>query len=96
MSEEPDETEMQETAAKLDELIRKYNAENQQRQGVVTGWVLMTASSFFDPDGDMHYCYDYSVGRDTDLVRAVGLVRMGMLQMEHDIVRSPRFSDSDE
>lgn len=70
----------------LDEKIRAYTAENLERQGLVTGWVLCVASSRIDDDGDLLYAYDYSCGPDTELIRAVGLVELCRDRMRHDIL----------
>lgn len=71
--------------SELDQAVRAFTAENLQRQGVVTGWVLHVASSRFDEDGDMCHAYDYSVGPDCDLIRAVGLVELARSQMRRHL-----------
>jgi hypothetical protein len=69
----------------VDEQVRRFTAEALEREGVVTGWVLMIASSRFDEDGDLCHAYDYSVGPDTDLMRAVGLVELARGRMLRDL-----------
>ena len=69
----------------LDDAIRALTAKQLRREGVVTGWVLFVASSRFDDDGDLAYAYNYSVGPDTDMMRAVGLVELGRDRMRRDI-----------
>ena len=69
----------------LDEAVAKYAAENLLRQGVVTGWVLCTATSRMTEDGDMIYAFDYSCGPQMDLIRAVGLLHACNIQLEHDV-----------
>lgn len=69
----------------LDEAVRRFTAQNLDREGVVTGWVLMVASSRFDDDGEILHAYDYSVGPDTDLMRAIGLVELGRRRMQRHL-----------
>jgi len=69
----------------LDDQVRAFTANNLERQGVVTGWVLMVATSRFDDEGDMLHAYDYSVGPDCDLIRAVGLVRLASSLMDRHV-----------
>jgi hypothetical protein len=69
----------------LDDQVRKFTSTNLERGGVVTGWVLFVASSRIDDDGEMCWAYDYSVGPDTDLMRAVGLVKMGTAAMDRHL-----------
>ena len=73
------------TFPELDDLVRKFSATNLDRTGVVTGWVLCVASSRIDDDGDLCHAFDYSVGPDTDLMRAVGLIELCRGQMAHQI-----------
>jgi hypothetical protein len=73
--------------SELDELVREFNAVNMERSGVVTAWVLFTASSRIDDDGELAYAYDYSVGKDSDLMRSVGLVKLGAALMDEHVIR---------
>lgn len=82
-------------AEALDTAVRKYNAQNQGRGGVVTAWVLMTASNRYDDDGDMLFAYDYSVGAGSDMMRAIGLVRLATLKMEDHITHGFPSDDDD-
>lgn len=71
---------------RLDDSIKHFSATALDREGVVTGWVMMITSSRFDDDGNVLYAYDYSVGPDCDMMRAVGLVEVCRLKMQDDIV----------
>lgn len=64
----------QANADQVDASIRKYTAENLEREGVVVGWVLLVASTRFDEEGITHYAYDYSCGQNTNPLLAVGLL----------------------
>jgi hypothetical protein len=77
----------------LDEEVRSFAAHNLEREGVVTGWVLFVASSRFDEDGDLCHAYDYSVGPDVDMMRAVGLVELCRNRMRRDIAGSDQDDD---
>lgn len=81
---------------KLDDDVRRFVGKQLKREGVVTGWVLAVASSRFDDDGDVCYAWDYSVGPDTDLIRAVGLIEAARLSMRRDLgLSGPREDDDD-
>lgn len=73
----------------LDERVRSFAAETLEREGVVTGWVLMIATSRFDEDGELLHAVDYSCGPGTDLVRAFGLVEVGRMFMQQSIDGRP-------
>jgi hypothetical protein len=68
----------------LDEAIKRFSREANDREGMVTGWVVVIGTARFDDEGDTIYGYDYGVGPDTDLQRAVGLFELGRRRMyEH-------------
>lgn len=69
----------------LDEDVKKFVAETLERKGVVTGWVLFSTSSRFDDDGNVLYAYDYTLGPDCDIARAIGLVEVGYEDLRRDI-----------
>lgn len=69
----------------LTEAVQQFARENLQRQGVVTGYVLMVTTTRFDDDGSVMHGYDYSVGPDTPLATAVGMVELGRARMLRDI-----------
>lgn len=91
---EPTDADLAANTEALDDAIRKYSAQNQGRDGVVTGWVLMVSSNRYE-DGDMHFAYDYSVGIGTDMMRAIGLVRLATLRMEDHITHGFTNPDDD-
>jgi len=72
----------------LDEQVRSFTGTALEREGVVTGWVLLVASSRFDDDGTVLHAYDYSIGPDCPMVAAVGLVELGSRRMHRDIARA--------
>lgn len=78
----------------LDERVREFAAVNLEREGVVTGWVLFVASSRIDDDGDICHAYDYSVGPDMDLIRAVGLVELGRDRIKRDLAHGDNDDDN--
>lgn len=77
----------------LDEAIKKYTAENLERQGVITGWVVLAATTRFDDEGDACYAYDYCVGPDTNPLLSVGLIETAGLKLKKDMVSD---GDSEE
>lgn len=80
----------------LDEIVKKFHAQNQGRNGIVTGYVLFTASTNIADDGDMLYAYNYSVGIGTDMLAAAGLVKMATLRMDRDITMGYLSKDDDD
>lgn len=79
----------------LDEAVRRFAGEGLARQGVVTGWVLQVSTSRFLDNGDPAWAWDYSVGPDTDLIRAVGLVESARLLMHRHLQAGDSDPDSD-
>jgi hypothetical protein len=82
---DPDGT-LNENRTRLDEALRKYVAENLDRKGVVTGWVLCIGTSRFDDDGHLLQAHDYSVGPDTNLPLSIGLVQLALWEMKKDVL----------
>src|SRR5882757_4449828 len=72
----------------LDEAVRKYTAENLRRPGVVTGWVLSVGTSRFDDEGSVVQGFDYSVGPDTNLPLAVGLLELSLWEVRDHVINS--------
>lgn len=71
---------------RLKATIAEFNAVCHGAEGVLTGYVLFTNSMRYDTDGDMIFRDDYSIGIGTDLSRAIGMIRVGQLQLESDVV----------
>lgn len=69
--------------------VEEFDEKCHGNKGVVNGFVLFTSSTWIDDDGDMMFNENYSVGLGSDLTRAIGLVRIGTLRMERDVVGVP-------
>jgi hypothetical protein len=78
-------SEYRQTYDELESAVRKFNAVNQHRSGAMTGFVLFTASSRFDDDGDMLFAYDYMMSLGINMFTGIGLVEIGTLRMKTDI-----------
>jgi len=81
-----DDSELVQNRIVLDEAVRKYTAENLNRPGVVTGWVLSIGTSRFDDEGDIVQGFDYSVGPDTNLPMAVGLLELSLWEVRSHVL----------
>lgn len=77
---------LQQNRIALDEAVRKYTAENLERRGVVTGWVLSVGTSRFDDDGNVSQGFDYSIGPDTNLPLSVGLLELSLWELRSHVV----------
>ncbi len=77
----------EENRTKLDEAVRKYAAENLERKGVVTGWVLCIGTSRFNDNGELAQAHDYSIGPDTSLPLSIGLVQLALWELKKDVLR---------
>lgn len=80
-----DDAEYKKTYDELDAAVRKFNAINQHRNGMVTGFVLYTASQRYNDDGDMMFAYDYMFSLGINMFMGIGLVEMATLRMKTDI-----------
>lgn len=69
----------------LDLAVQRLAREAWNREGVLTGWVVMGATSSFDDQGESVWAWDYGVGPGTDLIRAVGLVEASRLLMHRNL-----------
>lgn len=80
-----DNAQYKEAYDELEEAVKKFNAINQNRSGMVTGFVLFTASQRYDDDGDMCFAYDYMFSLGINMFMGIGLVEMATLRMKTDI-----------
>lgn len=80
----------------LDEKVREFTRTALDREGVVTGWVLMVGTARFDDNGDPVYGYDYAAGLDTPIPTAVGLVELGRRAMYRDAGCDRRSDEQDD
>lgn len=69
----------------LDEAVQRMASEGWDREGVVTGFVVMASTSRYNDEGQALYATDYGVGPSTDLTRAVGLVEVARRKMYRDL-----------
>lgn len=77
---------LQQNRIALDEAVRKYTAENLERPGVVTGWVLSVGTSRFDDEGNVAQGFDYSIGPDTNLPLSVGLLELSLWELRSHVL----------